>query len=315
MLNINRNVNMDIVPSFKSTYYRGATLHLYLYDPPNPPKDPTCTLEDRGKALLQIKDRYKTSIERRISLPSTHPDISITLDEPIQTGNRHFSHIWTARVRARDISFPELVVAKIFDPVYYDDSDDLVWLDPFSRSDLSVWNEVNSYQRLASMQGKNVPLFYNHFVASLGETHQHRTVNALVMEYINGKDISKIVPRGTQKTVCTEHLDALYTKVLQVHFAIWDLGVQNHDMVPRNVILRVSDSQSRCTCRRREPFCSEEGCPFRSEICCNSEHILVVIVDFEVVKFGELCTLPISPTFMKEAVQQRKKSWLHGLAT
>ncbi|KAK7465297.1 hypothetical protein VKT23_005276 [Stygiomarasmius scandens] len=300
-----------VVPSFMSTYYTGASLHLHLHEPPEPPKNPRCTLEDRGKALRDIQDRYKTSVGRRVPL-SAAPEAYITLDQSLQINHHRFAHVWSARIHSASgaSSFPEIVVAKIFDPVYYDD-DDLVWLDPFSRSDLSIWNEVNSYRRLASLQGKNVPRFYGHFVASLGEMHESRTVSVLVMEHIDGKDVAKIVPQGNEDTVCTEHLDALYTEVLRVHFTIWKLGVQNYDMVPRNVILRVSDSRFRCTCRSHDPFCSQAECPFRSEICCSPEHISVVIVDFEKVELKE-SALSVSPTRMKEIVQERKDFWLHG---
>ncbi|KAK7465296.1 hypothetical protein VKT23_005275 [Stygiomarasmius scandens] len=303
-------LNSDVVPSFEATYYSGTALQLFPYEAPSPPNDLECELEDKGKALLDVRSRYRTSVGRRINLTTT-PELYITLDKSLQINHHRFAHVWSVQVRSNSATpFPEIAVAKIFDPVYYDD-DDLVWLDPFSRSDLSVWNEVNSYQRLAPMQGKYVPRFHGHFVASLGEAHEFRTVNVLLMEYIDGKDVAKMVPQCTEDTVCTEHLDALYTEVLRVHYAIWELGVQNHDMVPRNVILRVSDSRSRCTCQSHEPFCSKEGCPFRSEICCNPDDISVVIIDFEMVEF-ERSRLSISPARMKEMIQQRKGRWLRG---
>ncbi|KAK7465295.1 hypothetical protein VKT23_005274 [Stygiomarasmius scandens] len=299
-----------VVPGFEASYSTGTALHLHLREPPELPKNLECNLENEEQALLDIKDRYNVSVERRITLPLTPPHLSIILDNPLQINHHRFAHVWTARVHpaSNSPSLPEIVVAKIFDPVYYD-NDDLVWLDPFSESDLSIWNEVNSYRRLSSMQGMNIPRFYGHFVASLGKLHDFRTVNVLMMEYISGRDVAEIVPQGTEDTVCAEHLDALYTAVLQVHFAIWDLGVQNHDMVPRNVILRTSG----CTCRRHASCCSRAECPFRSEICCNPDDISVVIIDFEMVEFKESRS-SISPAHMKEIVQERKEDWLYGIA-
>jgi hypothetical protein len=100
-------------------------------------------------------DRYNKSIAERSTLPSTPPDVSITLEKRFSLSMRRVPHVWSARVQSGSpnagtttglTTYPPLLIAKIFDPVFFDD-DEAEWYDPFALRDLGVSYEVETYER------------------------------------------------------------------------------------------------------------------------------------------------------------------------
>ncbi|KAK0200004.1 hypothetical protein DFS33DRAFT_212271 [Desarmillaria ectypa] len=265
------------VPSLEGTYFAGASLQLYSYAPPDRPTDEWCSYGD-APLMTQIVDRLDASIARRVPIPPMPVNVSIILDKRLVSSTRRIPHVWTAHVQASssNIRYPSIMVAKIYDPVYFD-SEEAEYIDPFALLDLTVSRETEAYRRLGSLQGVKVPHFYGHFIAPL-PAQRNRTVNVVLLEYIHGRDIRDLVPRELVETLCSSHKNALIDAALRLYFDIYACGVVQTDMQPRNVILR-------CTRHRDEPFCSTEGCPLFSEVGC--EDIQMVMVDFEAVDFRE----------------------------
>ncbi|KAK0452888.1 uncharacterized protein EV420DRAFT_1337034, partial [Desarmillaria tabescens] len=128
------------------------------------------------------------------------------------------------------------MVAKIYDPVYFD-SEEAEYFDPFILLDLYVSRETHAYQHLKSLYSIKVPHFYGHFIAPL-PAQRNRTVNVILLEYIQGRDIRDLVPREKSGALCSTHKDALIDAALRLYFDIYALGVEQVDMQPRNMILR-----------------------------------------------------------------------------
>ncbi|KIM51786.1 hypothetical protein SCLCIDRAFT_1224147, partial [Scleroderma citrinum Foug A] len=196
-------------------------------------------------------------------------------------------------------TYPPQLVAKIFDPVFFD-SYDAEYTDPFILRDLSVSCEVEAYQRLECLQGKRVPRFYGHFVAPL-PSQDGRTISVL-LEHIQGTDLRIIVPPNIAENVCHRHKDAIIDAALRVFFDILACGVNQTDMQPRNVISRpqqlVSGTQ----------YCATLECPLRLEIDCND--LDMVMVDFEGVDFQEPDTSFSEPSTQKVHVENVKSLYL-----
>ena len=140
-------------PTLEETYHPGAALDLYSWQLPAPP---TSTRRVFGPTPTQLSERYNKSIAERVALPSTPPAVSITLEKRLDSSMRRVPHVWTARVvqdssshagamttttTTTHTTYPPQLVAKIYDPVFFDD--DETWnQDPFVLRDLNVYSEV-----------------------------------------------------------------------------------------------------------------------------------------------------------------------------
>ncbi|KAK0450281.1 uncharacterized protein EV420DRAFT_745843 [Desarmillaria tabescens] len=266
------------VPSLESTYFAGASLQLYSHPPPDCPADEWCSYGKDALVMTRIEDRLNASIARRVPIPSIPTHVSIILNKRLVSSTRRIPHVWTAHIQdsSSDVRYPLTMVAKIYDPVYFD-SEEAEYIDPFALHDLTVSRETEAYRRLEYLQGAKVPRCYGHFVAPL-TAQCDRSVNVVLLEYIHGRNILDLVPRELVETLCSTHKDALIDAALRLYFEIYACGVVQADMQPRNVMLR-------CAKHENAPFCSTEGCPLFSEMDC--EDIQMVMVDFEDVEFRE----------------------------
>lgn len=260
-------------PALKKTYYPGKTLKLYPYPPPTPPTDERCSYGGSPR-LLEIIDRYNKSIEERIMVPSTPPDVTITLEKRFDSSKLNIAHVWLAQVQGpSQTAYPSELVAKIYDPVWFDDGE---WFQPFKGRDLVVSREVECYRRFASLQGTKVPWFYGHFIAPL-PCQQNRTVSVILMQCMPGDDLRHIVPHDAAGAVCDAHKGSIIEAVLNFLLDIDAFGVNLMDMHPRNVILLPPG-------KRRE-FCDFPSCPLRLE--ADDNNLEIAMVDFESVEFTE----------------------------
>lgn len=140
-------------PTLEETYYTGSSILLYLWPPPALPG------HDHGvHPISEIADR--------VAIPSTPPDLSITLEKRLCSSMSRVPHVWTAHVQHTSSlpggppsPYPPLLVAKIFDPTFVDKeiSD---YTNTFVLRDKSVSCEVEAYRRLEPFQGTVMPRFY-----------------------------------------------------------------------------------------------------------------------------------------------------------
>ena len=299
---------MLTLPVLEDTYHTGVTLKLYAWPTPARPENIRCSYKG-APPLTEFSDRYNTSITQRITLPSTPPNVSITLEQRLLCSTHRVPHVWSAHVQdssspagSTETTYPPQLVAKIFDPVFFD-SYDAEYANPFILRDLSVSCEVEAYQRLECLQGKRVPRFYGHFVAPL-PSQDGRTISVLLLEHIQGTDLRIIVPPNIAENVCHRHKDAIIDVALRVSFDILACGVNQTDMQPRNVILRSQQLVSGMQ------YCATLECPLHLEIDCND--LDIVMVDFEAVDFQEPDTSFSEPSTQKVHVENVKSMYLEG---
>ena len=261
-------------PTLEETYYTGSSIQLYLGKPP--------VLPDHDHDVHPT-----TEIADRVALPSTPPDLSITLEKRLYSSMSRIPHVWTAHVQHTSplpggppSPYPPLLVAKIFDATFVDEeiSD---YTDPFALRDKSVSCEVEAYRIIESLQGTVVPRFYGHFIAPL-PSQQNRIVNVILMEYVQGTDLRILVPYEIAETVCSVHKEAIIVHALTVFFDVLALGVVQRDMQPRNIILRPQQQHEPGT---QVEYCKTSSCPLHLEVDCKD--LRMVMVDFEVVEFKE----------------------------
>ena len=293
------------MPNLEETYHPGTALGLYAWRLPAPPTSTfRTTYKDGPPVPTQCSERYNKSIAERVALPSTPPAVSIILEKRLDSSMWRVPHVWTARVQGNSshagvtmttthATYPPHLVAKIYDPVFFDD-DDTRYDDPFVLRDLTVSCEVEAYRRLGPLQGTKVPRFYGSFVAALPAQH-NRTIYILLLEEVPGRDLRAIVPSDVTENVCAKHKDAIIDASLRLFFDILACGVDQRDMQPRNVILRPQKRVLLSASGTR--FCDTVGCMLALAVDCDDLH--VVMVDFEMVDFEE----PDS-SFSVQAVQR-----------
>ncbi|KAJ3574263.1 hypothetical protein NP233_g1881 [Leucocoprinus birnbaumii] len=220
--------------------------------------------------------------------------MSITLDKRLDGSVDRVPHVWTAHVHAgATITCPSHLVAKIYDPVFFDD-DETRYDDPFYRRDHSISSEVEAYRRLVPLQGTKVPRFYGHFAAMVPD-QDSRTVFILLLEEVPGRDLRAIVPPDEAKKVCSKHKEAIVDVALRLFFDVRAYGVDQQDMVSRNIILRPQKHVSASPTQ----FCDTERCLVALDVDCSD--LDMVMVDFEIVDFKEP-----DPSFSEQAEQRTK---------
>ena len=290
--------------NLEETYHPGAALDLYVWQPPAPPTTTHCMYEDGPPSPTQLGERYNKSIAERVAIPFTPPAVSITLEKRLDSSTRRVPHAWTARVKGSSshagattsmtrTTYPPLLVAKIYDPVFFDD-DETQWDDPFVLRDLTISCEVEAYRRLGPLQGTEVPRFYGYFAAALPAQHG-RTVYIILLEEVLGRDLRVIVPPDVAENVCAKHKNAIIDAALRLYFDVLACGVNQRDMQSRNVILRPQEHVSLSASETW--FCNTKECLLALEVDCDDLHM--VMVDFEMVDFEEPNT-----SFSEQAVQR-----------
>ncbi|KAK0201328.1 hypothetical protein DFS33DRAFT_1359054 [Desarmillaria ectypa] len=260
-------------------YRPEAVFELYPCSPPRCPPHDQCMYTEDALRLEKTEGLYAASITHRIPLPpDTQPSETIALRKKLCGGFREerVTHVWTA---TRGGEGGEMVIAKIFDPLYF--IDPYEGTDPFPFVDLSVSREVEAYRRLQSLQGTQVPRFLGLFVSSL-PSQGNRTIYVLLLEYVVGQDVRYLVPSPTSdsppdsedtvKHLCSAHRSAIVDAAVNVFYDILMCGVKQRDMAPRNVIIRPPR-------RGGGPFCAKEDCPVRFSV--DASNVESVMIDFE----------------------------------
>ena len=295
------------MPNLEETYCPGAALDLYAWPHPAPPTSIEPTYRDGRPKRTELIERYNESIAERVTLPSTPPAVSIILEKRLASSMSRVPHVWTALVQGgishaltsvaatmTEAKYPPLLVAKIFDPVFFDDEETL-WTDPFAIRDHSLAAEVESYRRLAPLQGTKVPRFYGFFAAVLPGQNS-RTVYIILIELVPGRDVSAIVPPDATENLCAKHKISIVNASLGLFFDILACGVRQYDMKSRNVILRPQAHVPSLIQGTR--FCDTEECTLAFEVDCNN--LDLVMVDFEFVEFKEP-----DPSLSEDSVKRR----------
>ncbi|KAJ3574279.1 hypothetical protein NP233_g1879 [Leucocoprinus birnbaumii] len=191
------------MPNLEGTYYPGAALNLYAWQPAPP---------------------IRTEVEYNIMaglLPLTN------------VSGRRVHHPRKANALQHEPSSP---LVKIYDPVSFDDHETDCH-DPFYLRDHSISCEVEAYRRLEPLYGTKVPRFYGHFAAMVPD-QDSRTVFVLLLEEVPCRDLRAIGPPHDAEKVCPKHKEATVDAALRLFFDVLAYGVYQQDMVSMNIILR-----------------------------------------------------------------------------
>jgi hypothetical protein len=134
----------------------------------------------------------------------------------------------------------ELIVAKIFDPLYHDHQQDDT--DPFLLADAAYANEAAAYAKLAALQGGVVPRYYGAYTFDLWQPSDAalaltaaapRAVRAVLVEYVRGRTLRDLDPRRFSQRA----RQRIISDIIDAETAVFAAGVFHRDVYPRNVLV------------------------------------------------------------------------------
>ena len=110
--------------------------------------------------------------------------VSLKVIYPLCTGLTRSSQL--LEVKAGDILQGQPLLAKIYDPSYWDREED-GYLDPCRRADYEYSKEAAAYVKLQHMQGKSVTRFYGSYISNVPvDLYTNRQVCLVLLEYVDG---------------------------------------------------------------------------------------------------------------------------------
>lgn len=186
------------------------------------------------------------------------PEVAdLTITKPLAIGGARGAQVVVCSIAKKAASGKEdafTAVAKIFDPLYYPFSDDLVGqpVDDASRADGDYSREAAAYEHLRKkgLTGSFAPEYYGSWTFTLSiRDHtggvQQRQIRLILIEHLNGYSMRSLFTRnssGPDAEVDAFHygedfrLDVLATlldgEVRQVHS-----GLSQGDLAPRNIVI------------------------------------------------------------------------------
>lgn len=217
-------------------YVKGARFTIHRHVPPKPTPSEYHYCEPKDIEEYE----QMTFIERCLIhplLPGTtllSEPVSITINEEI---------VGLATSGARILEVNDNLVAKIYDPFYYDTptSWNFVATNPFRLADHDYSHEAAAYERVSGgLGGTVVPEFYGSYtcdlpVVSSSESHSARSVRLILIERVLGTCMRDLEP---SRMHTLQHQRAnIMAKIVDAESLVFACGVIHGDMHPRNIII------------------------------------------------------------------------------
>ncbi|KAI0582302.1 hypothetical protein Alg130_06191 [Pyrenophora tritici-repentis] len=136
------------------------------------------------------------------------------------------------------------MVAKIYDPLFYDSCDDSVFgEDVVTKAHCDYSYEAAAYQELQKSPAAQelIPAFYGTWTIDIDTLKREgdqlckytRQVPVLLIEYVRGFTMTDLDPRMLNEQMRT----SVVKKALEADSIIYDAGVNHGDMHPRNIVI------------------------------------------------------------------------------
>ncbi|MCJ1260007.1 hypothetical protein MMC24_007847 [Lignoscripta atroalba] len=132
------------------------------------------------------------------------------------------------------------LLAKFYDPLYYDhDQDDV---DPFLCVDRDYSHETAAYTALAKLQGKVIPKYYGSYSLELSVNKTtKRFVRLILMELVPGSSMQQLDPVNSSQ----RERQTIVKSVVDIESLIYTHNVFHRDVFPRNILILDRNARSR----------------------------------------------------------------------
>ncbi|EEP77870.1 predicted protein [Uncinocarpus reesii 1704] len=221
-------------------YTNGQKFAVRAHQPPPPVRKRTddCLMDREAR-----EERVKLSPLKRCVL---HPPwegstgnatVEFEISRQIHTGEKRGVQVVAVNILRTSPGCPQslqnvtTVVAKFYDPLYFDHYDDGV--DPFRCVNKFYTTEAASYSRLADLQGTVIPTFYGSYSVEFPVGQSSRYVRLILMELIPGSSMRDLDP----KDFTQEERKRIMKLLIDGESAIYHRDVRLTDLHPRNALV------------------------------------------------------------------------------
>lgn len=238
-------------------YTSGTVLQIKQHIPP-PPFGPGYETPFRRSPLRDFRERYSTP--SRLCLANPPPETpphpyqniySLKIVDQIACSDKRGAQVVSCYFVGHQA---DLLVAKIFDPLYYD------WWDyePTYLADYHYSREAAAFLRLRYVKDADkmgypgvaealegsIPAYRGcwTFETALLD-NQRRDVRMILMNHFPLPSIQSIADRGEAKIIAAELRMQLFAKALELHCWLMYFGVDQRDFWPRNILVGLEQRQ------------------------------------------------------------------------
>ncbi|KAJ9284666.1 hypothetical protein DTO021C3_7793 [Paecilomyces variotii] len=223
-------------------YVKGHRFTVRSQNPPAPaPITESCSLTKEA----DIERRTVPPLQRCILHPPVggsdgHSMVTFEVSHEIRAGEDHSAQIVAVNILNTSPDCPKTLqgvttaVAKLYDPLYFDHSDDDT--DPFLCVKCHYSREAASYARLSDLQGTVIPAYYGSYSLELPvdePSSKTRTVRLIMIEYISGFSMRELRPRDFSQLQRKQ----IIKQIIDGESAIYTRDVRLSDLHPRNVMV------------------------------------------------------------------------------
>ncbi|KAB8262157.1 hypothetical protein BDV32DRAFT_136854 [Aspergillus pseudonomiae] len=216
-------------------YVEGYEFSALEFSPPKPQTKPAFGLTPEEAFQRENTDVLARCLAKKAfpGQPGSHT-LRLKIREPIRVGDGKTSQIVLVDVVSGQGATP--IVAKIYDPLYYDHSNDDV--DPFLYVHIEHNRETAAYRHLQGCAEKHVPEYYGSYTMDISYSKgQFRTVGLILSEYINGESMDTLQPQNFTQPV----RKAIMQQIVNVESRLYEDNLWHRDTSPRNIIISTSN--------------------------------------------------------------------------
>lgn len=224
---------------------------------PSKPINFNCVLELEGVRERESIDPVQRCLMHPPSPGSfTDGEVELEIVKPVQAGDKLDSQSFAVRVVSTTSTLdlpsndcPDLLMAKIYDPLYFDHEQDDA--NPFLCVESAYTHECAAYSKLVDFQGNIIPKFYGSFSLSLPVDRQHldnnyrdsdsvntREVRLILMELVPGTCMRDLSPSDYSQS----DRQAIMKSIIDSETALYTHDLDYGDVHPDNIL--VSNPQS-----------------------------------------------------------------------
>ncbi|PYH88128.1 hypothetical protein BO71DRAFT_489001 [Aspergillus ellipticus CBS 707.79] len=163
----------------------------------------------------------------------------LEIRDTIRVGDGHNAQVFTVQAQANQELVPreEVLVAKVYDPLYFEDDGGL--FDPFLCMDRYYTHEAEAYKMLAEYQGGLIPKFYGTFSLEIPvDGAEARIVRLILIEYIPGWSMQQATPSDFPRPVRQQMMKS----VVELESDVYGRDIRLSDLSPQNVMIARFDS-------------------------------------------------------------------------
>ncbi|KAK2796995.1 hypothetical protein FQN50_009364 [Emmonsiellopsis sp. PD_5] len=208
------------------------------------PPPPTRVTKDccRNFQLGRAERRQLRPVERCLRhppLPGSMESCTVHLKilDLLRVGDGCNAQVFTVQVletrpNSRRFQSNRKLVAKIYDPLYFDDEEGFI--NPFLCVDKHYTHEAHAYGVLSKLQGERIPIFYGSYSLNIPtERSEMRTVRLILVEYVPGLSMQQANPQKFPRRSRQE----IMKLVINFESRVYEQDILLTDLSPRNVIM------------------------------------------------------------------------------